>query len=201
MPMEIEVEWRAVIQPEDDAQNSQQKHRLGVGASFVENWFTEIYVIGEKSETEDFKLSAMELEAIVQLTEQGEYVADWGLLFELGRDFERNIVEFAAALLVEKEWGRWVGVLNAFVEFERRDDLNNEIETIFAIQLRYRYNRLFEPAIEFYQNQDTLGLGPVIMGDVRTGSAKKLHWELGVIFGLQGSTPEQTIRALLEYEF
>ena len=201
MPMETELEWRTVIQPEDDEFSSQQRHRFGVGASFIENLFTEVYLIGEKSSTEDFKINSIELEAILQLTEQGEYAADWGVLFELSRDFERNIVEFATALLVEKEWGRWVGALNAFIEFERRDELNNEIETIFAMQMRYRYSRLFEPALELYQNQDTLGLGPVAMGDVRMGRAKKLHWEVGVIFGLQSSTPEQTVRALLEYEF
>jgi len=202
LPLETEIEWRAISQhDEDDVLDNQQTHRLGIGSSFVESWFTEIYLIGEKSSTEDFEINAMEIEAKVQLTEQGEYAADWGLLFELERDFDKNLTEVAAALLVEKEWGRWVGALNAFLEFEQREELNNEIETSLAMQLRYRYSRLFEPAFEFYQNQDTLAIGPAIMGNVRLGIAKKIHWEFGVILGLENDTPDQTIRALIEYEF
>lgn len=203
LPLETEIEWRSIYQSdESDLLDNQQVQQLGFGTSFIENWFTEIYVIGEKTAEDDFNASSVELEAKVQLTEQGEFAADWGLLLELERNFDRNLLELAAGVLVEKEWGRWVGALNAFIEFERRDDeLRNEIETITAMQLRYRYNRLFEPAIEFYQNQDTLAIGPAIMGDVRMGIAKKIHWEFAVIKGLDKETPDQTIRVLVEYEF
>ncbi len=202
LPMETEIEWRAIFQKDENASvDNQQLHRLGIGRSFFENWFTEIYLIGEKSSTEEFDLSAIEIEAKLQLTEQGEYAADWGVLFELERELDENVGELAAALIIEKEWRRWVGTLNFFIEYEWRKELNNEIETAIASQLRYRFSRLFEPAIELYQNQDTLAIGPVVMGNVRLGIAKKVHWELGVIFGLQSDTPDQTIRALLEYEF
>ncbi len=203
LPLETEIEYRAIFQrDENKALDGQQVQRLGFGKTFFEKWFTEIYIIGEKTTENDFNASSVEIEAKVQLTEQGEYAADWGLLFELERNFDRNLVELAVGLLVEKEWGRWVGALNASIEFERRDDeLQNEIETISALQLRYRYSRLFESALEFYLNQDTLALGPTILGTARLGIAKKIHWELGVILGLNDETPDQTIRALLEYEF
>ena len=203
LPMETEIEWRAIFQDdENSALDDQQQQRLGIGTSFIENWFTEIYIIGERTASDDLNASSVEIETKVQLTEQGEYAADWGLLIELERNFDRNIVEFSTAMLVEKEWGRWTGTLNAFIEFERRSEqLNNEIETIVAMQLRYRYKPLFEPALEFYQNQDTLALGPAIMGTVRLGIAKKIHWELGTILALRNDTPDQTVRVLIEYEF
>jgi hypothetical protein len=202
LPLETEIEWRMISQhDDDDALDNQQVHRLGIGSSFIENWFTEVYLIGEQTASEDFEVNSFELEAKVQLTEQGEYSADWGLLFELERNFKNNLLELATALLVEKEWGRWVGAGNAFIELEQRDDDKSEIETSLAMQLRYRYSRLFEPAVEFYTNQDTLAIGPAIMGDVRLGIAKKIHWEFGVILGLENNTPDQTIRALIEYEF
>ena len=202
LPLETEIEWRVVSQhDEDSALDNQQTYRFGVGYSPIENWFTEIYLIGENSSTEEFEVNAVEIEAKVQLSEQGELEVDWGLLFELERNFEQNTTELAAALLMEKEWGRWVGAANVFIEFEERENLRNEIETILAMQLRYRYDRLFEPALELYQNQDTLALGPAIMGNVRLGIAKKIHWEFGVILGLEKDTPDQTVRALVEYEF
>ena len=138
IPTEIEIEWRGIFQSDKkESLDNQQTQRLGIGASFIENWFTEIYIIGETTAIDNFKTTSVEIEAIVQLTEQGEYSADWGLLFELERNFDRNITELAAALLVEKEWGRWVGALNAYIEFEKLDDENrSEIETFFATQLR-----------------------------------------------------------------
>lgn len=202
LPMETEVEWRAIFQnDETEKLDNRQLHRLGIGTSFFENWFTEVYLIGEKSSTEEFDVNAVEIEAKVQLTEQGEYAADWGLLFELERQLDNSTGELSAALLVEKEWARWVGALNFFIEYEWRKERNNELELAAATQLRYRFNRLFEPAVEFYKNQDTLAIGPVVLGDIRLGIAKKLHWEFGIIFGLQDSSPQQTVRALLEYEF
>ncbi|HHJ35554.1 MAG TPA: hypothetical protein ENJ87_07295, partial [Gammaproteobacteria bacterium] len=134
LPMETEIEWRAIFQDdENSALDDQQQQRLGIGTSFIENWFTEIYIIGERTASDDLNASSVEIETKVQLTEQGEYAADWGLLIELERNFDRNIVEFSTAMLVEKEWGRWTGTLNAFIEFERRSEqLNNEIETIVA---------------------------------------------------------------------
>ena len=70
-----------------------------------------------------------------------------------------------------------------------------------ALQARYRYSRELEPAVELYTGQDTRGLGPVIMGSWPLGGARQLRWEGGVIFGLDSDTPDQTFRALLEYEF
>ena len=200
--MEKEVEFRSIYQRDNDPSlNGLQAHRLGLGYSFTEDWFTEIYLVGEKTLTDEFDTNKVEIEAKLQLTEQGEYAADWGLLFEFGRDFENNIGEFTTALLGEKEFGRWVGALNLFLEYESREHLANEFETRLASQIRYRYSRHIEPAIEFYQGQDTTALGPAIMGDIRLGIAKKLHWEAGIMLGLRDSSPDQTFRALVEYEF
>jgi hypothetical protein len=202
LPLETEIEWRALFQNDsNESLDNLQSHRLGIGSSFFENWFTEVYLIGDKSPSDDFDINAAEIEAKVQLTEQGEFAADWGLLFELERDFDSNLGELSVGLLSEKEWGRWIGALNLFIEYEWGEHVNNELETRLATQLRYRLSRLFEPAIEFYKNQDTAAIGPVAMGDVRLGVAKKIHWEFGVIFSLHGYSPDQTIRALVEYEF
>jgi len=202
VPLEIEVEWRTVVSfDDDDAVDDQQLHRLGIGYSPVESWFAEVYLIGEKKPNDAFALEAIEIEAKWQLTEQGEYDADWGVLFEFEKQAQDEIWAVAVGLLVEKEWGRWVGAANLFVEFEWGGDIKSELESAGALQLRYRYDRVFEPALEFYQSENTTGLGPVLMGNQRLGIGRKLHWEFGVIFGLNGRTPNQTVKALLEYEF
>ena len=69
------------------------------------------------------------------------------------------------------------------------------------MQARYRYSPYLEPAIEFYAGENTRSLGPILMGDVKLGAGKKLHWEAGVIFGLNNKSSDNTWRFLTEYEF
>ncbi len=49
--------------------------------------------------------------------------------------------------------------------------------------------------------QDTLGLGPVLMGMIRIRAGRALRWKASVIFGADSSTPDYTLRTVLEYEF
>jgi len=202
MPQETEVELRSIAQfDKNPSLDNQQTNRAGLGYSFIENVFTEAYLIGKNTPNDDFDLDAIELEAKVQLTEQGEYDEDWGLLFEYSKGFGTTINRFSSGLLVDKEMGRWTGALNLFLKYEWGKGFKNEFDNSLTSQLRYRYSRLFEPAVEFYQSQNTTAIGPAIMGNIRFAHAKKLHWETGLIFGLRASTPDQTLRLLLEYEF
>jgi len=201
-PLERELELRSSIE-HDSAEDARELriYRLGYGQSLNDSWFAEAYLIGQQEHDNALRLEAFELEALWQLTEQGEYWADWGALFELEKDRSRNKMEFSSALLIEKEWGRWASTANLYALYEFGDDIDNEFETALAAQLRYRYRQSFEPALELYKGQDTLGLGPVITGTVRLGERRKMYWEAGAILGLDSDTADQTYRLLIEYEF
>lgn len=200
--LEQEIEYRIIVQNDaDNTLDGAQIHRLGFGMSWTDRWFSELYLIGERSNEESFSIEAYELETKWQLTEQGEYWADWGLLFELEAEREKSIWEYGTTLLVSKEWGRWVSTANLGLIYEWGSDIANEWETELSIQGRYRLTRGFEPALEFYSGQDTKALGPAFIGKIRLGGRKKLRWEVGVIFGLDSITPEQTYRGMLEFEF
>lgn len=194
-PLEREIEWRMI------SGDGEQKHRLGIGKSLSDRLFVEGYVIVEDNLDDNATLAAYELEAKWQLTEQGEYAIDWGVIAELEKERHEDNWEFATGLLMEKEWGRWVGAANLWAIYEWGDTKKDELETALALQARYRYSRHFEPALEFYSGQNTRGLGPVIMGDIRFSAGKKLHWEAGSIIGLDSKTPDQTWRLLTEFEF
>jgi hypothetical protein len=200
--LERELEYRVIVQNDDnDTLDDVQFHRLGFGLSWSDRWFTELYLIGVRTNTDSLAVEAYELETKWQLTEQGEYWADWGLLFELETVRHGDAWEYGTTLLVSKEWGRWVTTANAGLIYEWGDDIANEWETQLALQGRYRLTRGFEPALEFYSGESAKGLGPVIVGDIRTGGRTKLHWEVGAIFGLDSESPDQTYRGLLEFEF
>lgn len=200
--LERELEYRVVVQNDnDDVLDGLQIHRLGLGLAWSERWFSELYVIGQKTSTDSLSVQAYEFETKWQLTEQGEYWADWGLLFEVERGRHGDTWEVGTTVLISKELGRWVTTVNAGLIYERIDDVASEWETSLAIQGRYRLTRGFEPALEFYSGEDTRALGPAFMGDIRAGGKRKLHWEVGLIFGLDSDSPDTTFRGLLEFEF
>jgi hypothetical protein len=194
-PLEREIEWR-MISADDEI-----VHRLGIGKSFSDRLFVEMYLIGVDEKHGGFNIEAYELEAKWQLTEQGEYSADWGVIVELEKVKSIDAWEFAAGLLMEKEWGKWIGTANFWGIYEWGDAQDDELESVLALQARYRYSRYIEPAIEFYSGEQTRGIGPVIMGDLRFGRGKKAHWEVGTIIGLDSKTPDTTWRFLTEFEF
>jgi hypothetical protein len=200
--LEHELEYRVLSQDRQPGLlTPSQLHQLSFGTSLSDRWFGEFYVIGAKSRQGNFEIEAYELEFKWQLTEQGEYFADWGVLFEYETETEVDIEEFSIALLSEKEWGNWSGTANLFLIQEWGDDIDDEFESSFSFQARYRYSQFFEPGLEFHTGQTATGLGPIIQGNINTGIRKNLHWEAGLIFGLDQESPDQSFRFLLEFEF
>ncbi len=201
-PLEREIEYRSSLVNDDDpALDGLQVHQVAFGASLNDRWFIEFYAIGERSRGNSLSVSGFETELKWQLTEQGEYAVDWGMLFELEIERDTGARELSATLLAEKEFGRWAGRANLGVVYEWGNDIANEWESELALQWRYRYRREFEPAIELYSSDFAKGLGPVAIGAFSLGPRRKLLWEAGVIMGIDSDSPDQTVRLLLEYEF
>lgn len=194
-PLEKELEWRLT-----DA-DGKQKQRLGYGQSLSDRVFVEGYLIGEKTADKALRLQAYEVEALWQLTEQGQYSFDWGLVSEIEWQRDNDDWEVATGLITSRSWGRWEATSNLWLKYEWQENGSKEFETALALQGRYRLASWFEPAIEFYAGENTRALGPVAMGDVRLQPGKKLHWEIGALTGLDSHTADITWRSLLELEF
>lgn len=177
-------------------------NRAGMGYAWNDKLFTEVYLLTEYITHEGEQIRGYELEAKWQLTEQGEYWADWGLLLEAGTATDINSHEFALGILWEKELtSRWVTTANAIAEYEYGSDIKDEFETALRAQLRYRYSVAFEPALEFYLDDQDWAAGPALMGTVKLSGNKQLRWELGLLFGLNANTPESNLRGGIEFEF
>ena len=201
-PLEREVEYRSVfLNDSDPVIDGLWGHRLGFGKSFTDRLFAEFYFIGVDAPGGSLELEAYELEVKWQLTEKGEFFADYALLFELEMERDDDIWEYATTLLMEKEFGQWAGRLNFSAIYEWGDDISNEWESELRLQMRYRYSRWFEPAIELYTGELEKGIGPAALGDVRFAKGRKLRWEAALIFGLDSDSADQALRLMLEYEF
>ncbi len=194
-PLERELEWR-MVDPD-----GRQKQRLGYGQSVTDRLFVEAYLIGDETADNELRLQSYELEALWQLTEQGEYSFDWGLITEYEWQRDNDDWEAAASLITSRAWGSWIATSNLWLKYEWQERGNKEFETAFTLQGRYRLASWFEPAVEFYAGENTRAIGPVAMGDLRLQPGKKLHWEVGALTGLNSKTADITWRALLAFEF
>lgn len=199
-PLETELEWRSLLQSDDDL-GDVQKHSFGIGRGWTDRWATEFYAIGTKTEGESISVDAYELEVKWQLTEQGEFAFDWGVLFELEREVQDDVWELSGSLIASRDFGQWTGIANIGLIYEWGSGVQNEIETALHVQTRYRLKESFEPAIELHVGQDTVALGPAIIGLGRLSPGKKLRWEAGIFFGLDNQSPDQTIKLNIEFEF
>ncbi len=177
-------------------------NRLGAGYTWNDSVFTEVYLLAESITHEESQVKGYEVEVKIQLTEQGEYWADWGLLFEAETAKDIDSHEWAAGILWEKEINhRWTAATNLMVGYEYGSDITNELETAFRGQFRYRHSSRIEPAFEFYLDDQDWAAGPALMGRVKFSGRRQLAWELGLLFGLDSETPENNLRGGVEFEF
>jgi hypothetical protein len=201
-PYEQEFEYRYVYQKQNQHQSdNDMAQKLGYGRAIADRLALEFYVIAERKSPQDYQISGYELEARYMLTEQGEYSADWGLLFELERENRGDNYEFTTGLLMEKEFGPTSLTLNALAVYEWGAQMSSELESEFRLQYRYRYLPQLQPAIEFYAGENYKGAGPSLMGVHKFEQMKMLKWELAVILAIDAATVNNTLRFALEYEF
>lgn len=198
--LEREIEYGAVWRDIDNENVLLQ--RAGFGYAWGEYWFGEIYLLKESINHDGDKIHGYEAEIKWQITDQGEYWADWGLLMEAESARDSSHRELAVALLMEKEiTPSWISTVNLFAEYEFGDDVENEFETALRAQFRYRYSPGIEPAIEFYLDDQDWAAGPALTGVQKISTTKQIRWEIGWLVGLDADTPDNNVRLSIEFEF
>ncbi len=199
-PLEREIELRSLLQNDNELTDFDEV-LLGMGRSLGDRFAMEVYAIGSRTPGQDFTLDAAEVELKWQLTEQGEFAFDWGLLFELEREFDNNVWEASTSVLVNRDFGRWTASANLDFIYEWGSGIVNELDTTIHLQTRYRLKEAFEPAVEFHAGEDTIAAGPVITGLFRVSAGQKFRWSVGYFAGLDSVSPDSTVRVTVEYEF
>ena len=200
--LEKEFEYRTLYEQDSDSNiNGRQRHLFGYGQSLSDRFFAEIYLSGTDEPESGFSLDGYEAELKWQLTEQGEFSNDWGVLFELEKSRNKNAWETSSKLIVVHEWPQWILTGNLSLIYEWGSDVENEWKSELSSQLRYRIKESIEPAIELYLAKGTQGIGPVMTGLWRIGSRRKINWKFGVIFGIDTTTADANWKLNAEYEF
>lgn len=199
-PLEREIELM-MTRSFDNFDEHENFYTLGYGQAVRENLFIELSGRARQSDQEHIDMSNWELEAVYQITEKGAGPIDVGVLFEAEREPQKNISETAISLLLESELGQTSLTANLGLAYEFGSGIDNEYDRSLRAQWRYRLQPSFEPALELHMDEYDKAAGPAILGLLRLGNRQKLRWELGLFFALEKETPDQMLRAVLEYEF
>lgn len=200
---EIELEMRGIYAIDSNAaRDGAQKSKIALGYGIRPRIFVEGYLLFEKPANGDYTLEAYELETKFQLTEQGHYFADFGLLTEFEKTRGKDAWEFKIGPLIQKPFGNWMGTVNLLGETKFGNAASNsgEWEFLGSAQLKYLLSPRFEPGLEFYTDDDTRALGPVMVGRVNFNRSR-MKWELGWLLGLNSGTADNTVRWQFELEF
>lgn len=199
-PLEKELEYMALYEDENAVfKDKLMSHQLSLGTAVSEHWAVEgatTYAGSPYSGVDKY-----ELELRRQLTEQGEYDSDWGMMAGIEKDRTRDAWEVSMGLLNTKEWRRWQFTSNLFLIREWGKKINSEYEGSFSFQGKYRYSAAFEPGLEMFLSEDTRAFGPMLTGQFQLAAPNKLLWQASVLIGTKKTTPDETVKFQLEYEF
>jgi hypothetical protein len=192
-------------------EHRQSAASLAFGYGVTPWWATEIYGKWHRSGATSF--DAIEWENRFQLTEPGQYFADFGLLVEIERPRDRaEGYELRLGPLMQKDFGRVQANVNVLVERHYRASEPEETELGYQWQLKYRW----QPAFEFgAQGFGEVGpwndwapaheqrhiVGPAIFGNFNLGGRQVLKYDAALLFKVSRAAPARTLRAQLEYEF
>lgn len=199
---ETEVELMADFANDNsDELDGTQTYYLELSHGFTRNWTSELLTEYERPKGGHADAKTLEWENIIQLSEQGAQFVDYGLFFELEKSLDAGSPdELVFGFLLEKEFGDWVTRANFFAEKEFGDNHESGVEGLGSLQVAWRKYELATPALEYYGSEYENSLGTMLNGKWRIGR-NKLGYSIGVLWGLDDKTPDQTLRTKIEFEF
>lgn len=220
--LEIEHNGDAVFDHRPD-QRGATSYTSEWGTGLTPWWHSEIEFGFDRApgDNQSTLLTQLVSENMFQLTEPGEYLVDTGFYFEYGqsltsgRNAAANEVTFGPA--IAKDFGRTVHTLDLFLTRQLGpDQTSHGLDFSYEWQSRWNIWAPLSPAIEIYGDAGTLGqsprlsrqsllVGPVAIGalqlhELGLGSAGKLKYEVGWLFGATEASANGTLRWRLEVE-
>lgn len=201
-PLETEIEWMSLYSG-DDTGNTNTYTKFGLGYGVNENLATELSIVQETSESEVsgiIEQTSYEFELKWQLSEQGEYSQDWGVLLEYETNPDTLQNEFVLGLIVAKDIKRWTATANLFGAYEWGEEEALVAES--RVQLRYRFRPQIEPALEIHVTENTQAIGPLLSGLHRVSHGSKLGWAVGVFVDKKDNGDlVEVIEGRVQFEF
>lgn len=187
-----------------------EKWKFTVGHGFTNRWFSEAVFEWEKAPGAQREFAAVEWENVIQLTEQGRYWADWGVLAEYASERGSGPDKIELGALMAKEFGRRLMNLNLIFEKEVGSGASSDVEVEYAWDYRWRGNPKFEFGLQGYGELGELGdfefdsehlVGPAFYGKIPGKNRTAWKYDAALLLGLTDQSPDATLRFQVEFEF
>ena len=211
---EIEFEAKADSTFDNKTElDNAQSFNVSTGYGVTSYWVTELELQWKQDPQGSQHLDSTSWENRFQLTPQGAYWADIGLFFEyenVAQAGDHN--NYSVGLLLQKEIGETLTTTNLLFNRQIGFDAAPGASTEVRLQTRWQTNTVFQPGFEIYyepgqwgnfnpSDEQRLRVGPVLVGQLRSGPTSKLKYEVGYLFGMNSASERGTLRARVEYEF
>jgi hypothetical protein len=198
--------------PRNSEDSSQAGASIGFGYGVTSWWFTEIY--GKYNwDGNSSQFDAVEWENKFQLTETGKYFVDLGFLIELERPQNRSEgYEAKYGLLLQKDWNKWQANLNLLIQSRFTGSENQGSFFGYQGQVKYRLKPELHLGAQLFSwleqlnnlsttQQQQTSVGPAIFGKFKLGRREALVYNIAFLLGTTPSSPKNTIRMQVEYEY
>jgi high-affinity iron transporter len=199
------------VHPSAGSESPEKSVKLAMGYSPTDFWATEVYVNYAQNPDESLKIEEFEWENRFQLTPQGEYWADMGLLTELEIPrYSHDPYEFKIGPMFSKDIDRLTVQLNLLAAHQYGTNAASGVELSYRSKVQYRYKRAFSPLIEAYgQPVGKIGqwghpqhqLGGGFAGQAHMGRGENFKYSAVVLWGVSQQAADTTGVLRLEYEF
>mgnify|MGYP002835606358 CR=1 FL=1 len=216
--MELEVGARGFNTFDENSNlDGASKERYGFGVGVNDWFFFEIEGEYEKEAGEKRKFTAYEIDTRYELTKTkgwNEKPNDIDIGISLGVSFPDNskdAYEIESRLLLYKNFGVWRSTGNIILEQEFENSSDSGLEIAYAGQLRYRLTPNIQPGVEVFGRFGELDdiaigneqhqVGPGVFGFVEFDDNYGFKYELGWLFGYTDTTPDNTLKFLIEFEY
>ena len=189
---------------------------MAIGYGVTNWWFVEGYGAWKRDPGGPAHFDGTEWESIFQLTEPGEYWANFGLLAEYERVQNRktDTDAFDIGPLIERDFGVTTTDLNLMLERQLGPHISQRgFGFSYRLETRWRLFPQFQPAVEAFGSLGPIAgfgpisgqqhlLGPAIAGKFSLGSIPgKIQYDVGYLFGLTPASPKGAVKLIVEYEF
>ena len=214
---EFEIGYKSERFGDDDASdNNKQKHLLEFEYGFTDDFSAALLLQGKRNSSDSFHASGFGVEAIYELTEQGEWWLSSGIYGEYlhaARDEDTDEIE--GKILLKREDAEFQTTVNLIAERGIGGGRERGIEIESIVESIYEVGHYVNPGVEwvaewgstdhdFGDNQEHY-LGPILTGDllefeIGKGQAAEIEYVVGYLWGLNDDSADNAIRFELEFE-
>ena len=210
---EYEVEYEGfVARDKQHDRDNQQGHLVSLGYGVNEFWHVEVggNLVRDPGAGPS-RFAGSDIENIFQLTEAGEYWADWGLLAKYAWASARGEADqVEVEPILRKDFGRAFVLANLAVAYDVGRHANGSPDLSYGVEGAWRIDNRISPAIEMFGDlgrvnrmgtfdQQDHRLGPGLVGQFFLGPGK-VKYDVGYLFGVSGGAADGTVKLDAEYE-